>query len=202
MQENERLNSDEKIPMNSEWTTKHPIRHAVYAGTFDPMTRGHWSIIESGVYLFDKLTIGIGHNPGKHPLFTAEERQDIISESLAEVIAGANGYHLEKLANVHVEIFEDEFLVKFAERMGANYILRGIRDSEDFRQERAYNFFNKGFAPNIECVYLMPDIRFEPVSSSAIKGMIGPQGWEEFIKPYLTAPAYRRILEKHGHAKD
>ena len=176
-------------------------RHAVYAGVFDPLTLGHWSIVQSGVYLFDKLTIGIGRNAGKHqPLFTAEERQEIICESLAEVIRGAKGYHLEKLANVHVEIFEDEFLVKFAERMGANYILRGIRDAEDFRQERAYNFFNKGFAPQIESVYMMPYIRYEAVSSSAIKGMIGPQGWEEFIKPYLTMPAYRRILEKYAKA--
>lgn len=177
-----------------------PIRHAVYAGVFDILTRGHWSIIEAGVHLFDKLTIGIGRNPGKNPVFTAEERQEIISESLAEVIGSAKGYHLEKLANVHVEIFEDEFLVKFAERVGANYILRGIRDSEDFRQERAYHFFNKGFAPTIESVYMMPDIRYEAVSSSAIKGMIGPQGWEEFIKPYLTMPAYRRILEKYAKA--
>lgn len=179
----------------------HPLRHAVYVGTFDPLTLGHWSIIEAGVYLFDKLTIGIGKNPGKHPMFSAEIRQDIISESLSDVIRGANGYHLEKLANVHVEIFEEEFAVKFAERQGANYILRGIRDSEDFRQERAYHFFNKGFAPHIETVFLMPDIRYEAVSSSAIKGMIGPQGWEDFIKPYLTTPAYRRILEKHGNDK-
>jgi len=178
------------------------LRHAVYAGVFDPLTLGHWSVVQSGVYLFDRLTIGIGRNPGKNPLFTAEERQEIISESLAEVIQNAQGYHLEKLANVHVEIFEDEFLVKFAERVGANYILRGIRDSEDFRQERAYNFFNKGFAPQIDSVYMMPDVRYEAVSSSAIKHMIGPQGWEEFIKPYLTMPAYRRILEKYGHAKD
>jgi pantetheine-phosphate adenylyltransferase/8-oxo-dGTP diphosphatase len=184
------------------WMTKHPIRHGVYAGVFDPLTLGHWSIIQSGVYLFDRLTIGIGRNAGKaQAMFTAEERQEIISESLAEVIRLANGYHLEKLGNVHVEIFEDEFLVKFAERLGANYILRGIRDSEDFRQERAYNFFNKGFAPHIESVYMMPDIRYEAVSSSAIKGMIGPQGWEEFIKPFLTTPAYRRILEKYGNAK-
>jgi pantetheine-phosphate adenylyltransferase len=176
---------------------KMPIRHAVYAGVFDPLTLGHWSLIESGVYLFDKLTIGIGRNPGKNPMFTAEERQEIICESLADVIHGANGYHLEKLANVHVEIFEDEFLVKFAERQGAGYILRGLRDSEDFRQEQAYHFFNKGFAPGIETVYLMPDVRYASLSSSAIKGMVGPQGWEEFVKPYLTAPAYRRLLEKH-----
>lgn len=186
--------------MNPEWSTKHPVRHAVYAGTFDPLTLGHWSVIETGVYLFDKLTIGIGKNPNKHPLFSAEERQEIICESLADVIRGANGYHLEKLANVHVEIFEDEFLVKFAERQGANYILRGLRDSEDFRQEQAYSFFNKGFAPQIESIYVMPDVRHASVSSSAIKGMIGPEGWQEFIKPYLTAPAYRRILEKFADA--
>lgn len=175
-----------------------PMRHGIYAGVFDPMTLGHWSVIQTGVCLFDRLTIGIGRNPGKNPLFTAEERQDIISESLAEVIRKADGYHLEKLANVHVEIFEAEFLVKFAERKGANYILRGLRDSEDFRQEQAYHFFNKGFAPSIEPIYLMPDVRYASVSSSAIKGMIGPEGWQEFIKPYLTAPAYRRILEKYG----
>jgi pantetheine-phosphate adenylyltransferase len=172
------------------------LRHAVYAGVFDPLTRGHWSIIETGINLFDKLTIGIGRNPGKNPLFTAEERQEIISESLSEVIQKAKGNQLKKLANVHVEIFEDEFLVKFTERQGAGYILRGLRDIEDFRQEQAYNFFNKGFAPEIEAVYLMPDVKYASVSSSAIKGMIGPEGWQEFVKPFLTAPAYRRILDK------
>lgn len=175
------------------------IRHAVYAGVFDPLTKGHWSIIETGIELFDRLTIGIGKNASKTPLFSAEERRQIIVQSLEEIIQKSEGAQLEKLSNVRVEIFEDQFLVKFAEEQGAGYIIRGLRDAEDFRQEQNYSFFNRIISPQVKAVYLMPDAKYSAVSSSAVKGMIGSQGWQEYIKPYLTTPAYRKLLEKFGN---
>lgn len=174
--------------------------HAVYAGVFDPLTRGHWSVIEQGAYLFNKLTIGIGTNPSKNPMFSVQERKEIIQETICDKMRQVMLVlsDVERFGNIQVVPFEDEFLVKFAERIGAGYILRGLRDSEDFRQEQGYHFFNQDFAPNIKTVYVMPDIKYSAVSSSGIKGMVGPNGWEEFVEPYLTPPAFARVIKKHG----
>ena len=98
--------------------------------------------------------------------------------------------------SIKIEFFDNEFLVKFAEKIGAKFVLRGIRDNEDFRQEQTYNFFNRQIAPDIQTVYVMPDPKYSAVSSSAIKSMIGPNGWHSVIQPYLTEPAYNRIMEK------
>lgn len=165
------------------------MRHGIYAGVFDPLTLGHLSVIQTGFALFDKLTIGIGKNPSKKTMFSAQERKNIILNSIEDVFGSDK--------NIEVEIFEDEFLIQFAKRKNASFILRGIRDSEDFRQEQAYKFFNKEFAPEIEPVFVMPDMKYNSVSSSAIKGMVGPPGWQDFVKPYLPKASFIKIVEKH-----
>ena len=169
------------------------VRRAVYCGSFDPLTVGHWKVIYEGVKLFDELIVAIGTNPNKKPMFTAEERRDMIVETIKEYDSfGSLSPHIK------VDVFEDEFLVKYAQRQGADYVLRGIRDSEDFRQEQAYHAFNRKFGSGIQTVFLMPDPEFSVVSSSAIKGMIGPKGWQVFVSPFVTTPVYKKLIEKFG----
>lgn len=171
---------------------------AIYAGVFDPLTMGHWSIIRTGVYLFDQLVIGIAANPTKTPMFSAPERRDIIQESIRqeEDKVCLVKSDLRRWQNIKLEIFENEFLVEYAKKHDIKYILRGLRDSEDFRQEQTYHFFNKKWAPEIETIYLMPDPEFAQVSSSTVKGMVGFDGWQQKIKPFLTEPAYHRLIER------
>lgn len=167
------------------------MKTAIYAGSFDPCTQGHWNVIRKGMALFDYLIVAIGVNPNKNCMFTPEERKEMIEADL-------NAYDQQ---HVKVSIFRDEFLVDYAKFINTNYILRGIRDTEDFRQEQAYCYFNKKAAPEITTVFVMPDPDFMHISSSAIKSMIGPKGWEEFIKPYVTTSVHKKLIEKFSKTK-
>ncbi len=131
-------------------------RHAVYAGSFDPMTLGHVDIITRGARVFDRLTVGIGINPDKAPLFTADERVDIMSRVL------------HKLDNVDVVCFEG-LTVDFVRRQGAAVMLRGVRTVSDIETEFTLTLANRTLEPRIETVFLMASEKFSHISSTLIK---------------------------------
>ena len=95
-------------------------RKAVYAGSFDPPTNGHMYMIREGARLFDELVVAVGHNPDKKTTFSLEQRLRL----LREVTSG--------LENVRIDEFESQYLVRYAARIGAGYMLRGLRNSDDF----------------------------------------------------------------------
>jgi pantetheine-phosphate adenylyltransferase len=132
-----------------------PVK-AIYPGTFDPPTNGHIDLIERGAKLFDQLTVSILVNPVKNPLFTVEERV----EMLKEIVAGMN--------NVAVATF-DRLMVEFARRQGARAVLRGIRAISDYEHEFQMALMNRRLAPEIETVFLQPAGRYSFVSSRMVK---------------------------------
>ena len=129
---------------------------ALYPGTFDPPTNGHVDLILRGAKLFEHLTVGILNNPVKNPLFTVEERV----EMLREVTGG--------LGNVQVATF-DGLMVDFARRQGATAVLRGIRAISDYEHEFQMALMNRRLAPEIETVFLQPAGRYSFVSSRMVK---------------------------------
>jgi pantetheine-phosphate adenylyltransferase len=129
---------------------------ALYPGTFDPPTNGHVDLIQRGARLFDHLTVAILNNPEKDPLFTVEERV----EMLKEVTGG--------LANVSIATFEG-LTVEFARKQGALAILRGIRAISDYEYEFQMALMNRRLAPEIETVFLQPAGRYSFVSSRMVK---------------------------------
>ncbi len=131
-------------------------RHAVYVGSFDPVTLGHFDIISRGARLFDRVTVGIGVNPGKSPLFTPQERVELLQDVL------------KPLANVRVECFEG-LTVNFVRRCGASVTLRGIRTLTDLDAEFTMSLANHVLAPDIETVFLMAGEKYSHISSSLIK---------------------------------
>ena len=131
-------------------------RHAVCVGSFDPVTLGHVDIITRGARVFDRLTVGIGINPEKKPLFTCDERVDLMREVLAP------------LPNVKVESF-DGLAVTFVRRCGAAVLLRGVRSLMDIESELTMSLTNRTLAPEIETVFLMANETYSHVSSSLIK---------------------------------
>ena len=131
-------------------------RVAIYPGTFDPPTNGHVDLITRGSKLFSELTVGILVNPVKNPLFTVEERV----EMLREVTGG--------LGNVQVATF-DGLMVDFARRQGATAVLRGIRAISDYEHEFQMALMNRRLAPEIETVFLQPAGRYSFVSSRMVK---------------------------------
>jgi len=129
---------------------------ALYPGTFDPPTNGHIDLIQRGSKLFDHLIVAILNNPGKDPLFSVEERVEMLRES---TIA---------LDNVSVATF-DGLTVEFARQRGVSAILRGIRAISDYEYEFQMALMNRRLAPEIETVFLQPAGRYSFVSSRMLK---------------------------------
>ena len=133
------------------------IRTGVYPGTFDPVTLGHMDIIRRGAKLVDRLVIGVTTNPSKSPMFTLQERMEMVQREAA----GVDG-------EIHVVSF-DSLLMDFAEREGAGVILRGLRGGGDFEYEFQMVGMNQQLNSRIETVFLMADVALQPIASRWVK---------------------------------
>ncbi|MBA4389099.1 MAG: pantetheine-phosphate adenylyltransferase [Verrucomicrobia bacterium] len=163
------------------------MKKAVYAGSFDPITNGHVWMIEQGAKLFDELVVAVGVNPDKRSTFSLDERLQMLRDSIGT------------LPHVRVDSFENKFLVHYAASVGAQYILRGIRDTGDYEFERGMRHVNNDLQAETTTVFLMPPREISEVSSSLVKGLIGPKGWEKIVDQYVPRPVYEMILSKHRH---
>jgi pantetheine-phosphate adenylyltransferase len=161
------------------------MRHAVYAGSFDPITNGHLWMIEHGSRLFDKLTVAIGTNPDKRYRFTLDDRLSMLREAVSS------------LPNVAVAHYENRFLVHYAKQIDARFILRGIRNEQDYGYERGMRYVNGEFDGEITSVFLMPPREYAEISSSFVKGLVGPDGWEEVLKKYVPINVHREFVVRH-----
>lgn len=163
-------------------------RIAVYAGTFDPPTVGHVWMIEQGAALFDRLIVAIAINPEKRCMFSGSDRIDMLRRTT------------EGMQNVGVDTVTNRFLIAYARSIGARFVLRGIRSGGDYEYERTMRNVNGDIDPDIATVFLMPPRAIAEVSSSMVKGLVGPEGWETVVERYLPRPALEKLKE-HEHAK-
>ncbi|WP_153557851.1 pantetheine-phosphate adenylyltransferase [Roseimaritima sediminicola] len=157
-------------------------RIAVYTGSFDPVTLGHLHIIHRASELFDQLVIGIGINKDKHPLFTPEERVDLVEQVTRD------------LPRVRVETFDD-LAVDFVRRCGAEVMVRGIRPLTDIAGEFTMLMANRQLDRSIETVFLMADDRFAHISSSLLKQIAQMSSDDERLARFLPReiiPAVRK----------
>jgi pantetheine-phosphate adenylyltransferase len=147
---------------------------AIYPGTFDPPTNGHLDLISRGSKLFEHLTVAILNNPVKNPLFTVEERVEMLKESTRQ------------LGNVSVDTFEG-LMVDFARLNGATAVLRGIRAITDYEYEFQMALMNRRLAPEIETVFLQPAGRYSFVSSRLVKEVVSFGGKVDGLVPSNVA---------------
>jgi len=156
-------------------------RLAVYTGSFDPITLGHLNVIERSTRLVDKLIVGIGVNAGKQPMFTLEERVDLVNQTTA------------RMDKVEVRMF-DGLAVKFVRDCGARVMIRGVRPLTDIDAELTMMMANRQLDPAIETVFLMADEHFSHVSSSLIKEIAPLAGDAELAKfvPQEVVSALRK----------
>ncbi|MFP4058562.1 MAG: pantetheine-phosphate adenylyltransferase [Candidatus Brocadiia bacterium] len=159
---------------------------AIYAGSFDPPTSGHQWIIRTAAELFRELVVAIGVNPDKRYAYSLEDRLELLRACT------------QGLSTVSVDCFENQFLVRYARRLGARYIVRGIRNESDYWREREMRYINSDLEPDILTVFLMPPREIAEVSSSFVRGLVGPEGWQEVVSRFVPEPVYRFFLEKHG----
>ncbi len=129
---------------------------AIYPGSFDPVTNGHLDLIERGTKIFDRLIVGVLRNLEKEPLFTLDERVEMLREVT------------RKWPNVEVDIF-DGLLVDYARRRKARVILRGIRAISDYEYELQMALMNRKIEPQIETVFMMPAETYSYLSSRLVR---------------------------------
>ena len=161
------------------------LRKAVYAGSFDPPTNGHLWMIKTSAKLFDELVIAVGDNPDKQSTFTTKER--VMMLELAT----------RGMKKIRIETFDRTFLVDYAKKISANYIVRGIRSATDYEYEKIMRYINADLHPTITTIFLTPPREYVEISSTMIKSLIGPKGWEKLIYQYLPKPVYKLILKSY-----
>ena len=153
---------------------------AVYPGTFDPITCGHIDIIERSASLFDKLIIGIYANPEKRPLFSLEQRLQLVEKSIAS------------FPNIEVKVFKG-LTVDFIHHIGAKVMIRGLRASSDFEREFEMALMNKKLSADIEMLCMMTSSQYQFLSSSLIKEVAMLEGNLEGMVPDHVAIALEEV---------
>lgn len=153
---------------------------AVYPGSFDPVTNGHIDLIQRSAALFDKVIVAILRNTEKTPLFTVEERIEMLEESIRD------------LKNVSVTSFEG-LLVDYAGQIGASVIIRGIRAVSDYEYELQMALMNRRLSNKIETVFMLPAESYSFLSSRLVKE-IAALGGE--ISGFVPADVERRVCGK------
>ena len=156
-------------------------RIAVYPGTFDPITLGHLDIIRRGTHLVDRLVIGVTTNPSKSPMFSVEERLEMVRREVAD------------LSNVDVVTF-NSLLMDFAESQGARIILRGLRAVADFEYEYQMAGMNQQLNDDIETAFLMADVALQPIASNLVKEIARYGGdISKFVTPTVAADVAAKL---------
>ncbi|MFQ5601819.1 MAG: pantetheine-phosphate adenylyltransferase [bacterium] len=154
---------------------------AIYPGTFDPITNGHLDIIQRAVSLFDRVIVAVTTNPAKVPLFSVEERIDMITLSTT------------RLENVLVESF-DGLLMDYARKKSAHVIVRGLRAITDFEYEFQMALVNRKLADSIVTVFLMPNEKYTYLNSTIVKEVAKFQGDVSSFVPELV---HKRLVSKY-----
>lgn len=157
-------------------------RTAVYTGSFDPITLGHLNVIERAADLVDKLYVGVGINVGKSPMFTIDERVDLVKKAVKHV------------PNVEVKKF-DGLAVTFVRECGARVMIRGVRPLQDVEAEFTMMLANRQLDAGIETVLLMADKEYAHVSSSLIKQIASLAGDEE-LSHFVPAVVIAELRQK------
>lgn len=157
---------------------------AIVPGSFDPITYGHIDIIKRSTQLFDEVIVAILVNPDKKYLFTLEEREEMINESIKD------------FNNVKVDSFSG-LLVNYAKKVNSTVIVRGLRAVSDFEYEMQLTFMNKALDDNIETFYMMANKQYSFISSSIVKGVSGfGADLSKFVPKHVEVKLEKKVKER------
>ena len=163
------------------------MRRAIFPGSFDPLTMGHKDIIERSVDLFDEIIIAVLNNPDKNPMFSPDERLEMIGETLPEIET--------KDCKILVESFSG-LLVDYAKERNCTAIVRGIRAVSDYEYELRMALMNRRLEPEIETVFLMAAEEYSYVSSHLVKQVFTLGRRVEGLVPILIEKKMRDKIHK------
>ena len=162
-------------------------RIGVYPGTFDPITLGHMDIIRRGAKLVDRLVIGVTTNISKSPMFSDEERLEMVRRECAAIDADI------------VVVGFNSLLMDFAESQGASVIIRGLRAVADFEYEYQMAGMNQQLNSSIETVFLMADVALQPIASRLVKEIASYGGAiDRFVPPAIAREVRERLKQNRA----
>jgi pantetheine-phosphate adenylyltransferase len=164
------------------------MRTALYTGTFDPVTNGHLDVVRHGCRLVDRLVIAIGVHSSKAPIFTAEERADMLREVCGPMAA-------EEKAQLEVVSFRD-LAIQAARRHGATILIRGLRDGTDLDYEMQMAAMNEAMAPEIQTVFFPASPAVRPITATLVRQIASMGGDVSGFVPALVAERLRSKFER------
>ena len=157
-------------------------KKAIYPGTFDPITYGHLDIIQRSAEMVDELIVGVLTNKGKSPLFTPEERVEMIKDAVKDI------------PNVKVLAF-DGLLIEFAKKQKASIIIRGLRAVTDFEYELQMSQTNRVLSPEVDTIFLTTSLKWAYLSSSTVKEVAAFGG---DISKFVPKKVAKQIIARYS----
>jgi pantetheine-phosphate adenylyltransferase len=162
-------------------------RTALFPGSFDPVTNGHLDVVRQAARVADRLVLAIGTHPGKTPLFTVEERLEMLQETCEPIVRAAGG----KLACI---TFAD-LVVTAAQREGATLLIRGLRSGVDFEYEMEMAGMNATMAPAVQTVFIPAAPVVRPITATLVRQIAGMGG---DVSAFVPRPVAARLKKKFG----
>ena len=164
------------------------MKRAIFPGTFDPFTIGHYSIVMRGLNLFDEIIIGIGVNQSKNTLFDMDNRVNMIRQAF------------KNEPRVSIETY-DSLTIDFADAMGAKYILRGLRTVSDFEYEFQMAGMNRQLMPDVETLFLTPADQYQFISGTFVReiAMLGGDV-SKFVVPLVMERLQAKVAQRRAAA--
>lgn len=162
------------------------MRRVYYGLSADPVTLGHVWVIQQAAKMFDEVTVAVANNPSKRHDFSLDARVNMTAEAC---------HHLPTVKVVALP--PDEFLVRAAREAEAEYLIRGLRNGQDYAYESDIARFNAELEPTVKSVFIQTPAHLAGVSSSFVKGLVGLRGWEELVRQYVPVNVFHALRIWH-----